>query len=243
MNEQLAHDVALANRIVHAAGLVTAMGHVSARVPGTGTFLIPPRASPALAQPGSLLLIDTDGNILDGAGEPNSEFWIHARIYAARADVGSVAHVHPPSCVTLAQIGETVRPMHNSAALFDPVPVYERVGLIRDRVLGDDVASALGASRAILLRGHGANVVAADVRRATVLACYLEESADRQVRALAAAGGDGRRLRYFTAAEIARVREQLDADAPYLRAWTYYAALTEFRGSGSFRRSGSTSME
>jgi hypothetical protein len=47
---RLREDVALANWIVHRVGLVNAFGHLSARIPGTETFLFPTRASPALAR-------------------------------------------------------------------------------------------------------------------------------------------------------------------------------------------------
>ena len=226
----LRRDVALANRIANRVGLVTAFGHVSARLPDGQTFLFPPRASPALANPDRLLVLDLDGNIVSGQGTPNTEFWIHARIYAARPDVGAVAHVHPPACVALGQLGQTVRPLHNSAAVFaDGVPVFERPGLIRSRELGDEVADELGGSRAMLLRGHGANAADTDVRRVTVLACFLEEAAELQLRALATAGGDPRRVRFYTEDECFLLREQIDNPGPMDRAWDYYAALAEGR--------------
>ena len=221
----LREDVALANRIAHATGMVTAFGHVSARVPGTDTFLIPPRTSPMLATAGGLLTVDVQGRVVDGAGEPNSELWIHARIYAARLDVGGVAHVHAPACVVLGQVGHTIRPMHNSGAVAGEVPVYERVGLIRSRALGDAVAAVLGHRRAMLLRGHGANVADADVRRAIVVACFLEEAARLQVEALAAAGGNAACLRFYDAGEADRLRQELDTPVSMERAWEYYAAL------------------
>ena len=227
----LRDDVATANRIAHAAGLVTAFGHVSARVPGTDMFLIPARTSPLLADPAQLLLMDCDGRVIAGQGHPNSEAWIHARVYAARPDVGGAAHVHSPACVVVGQLGLTVRPLHNSGAVPGPVPVFERVGLIRDRELGDAAAAALAGGRALLLRGHGANVACGDVRRAIVVACFLEEAARLQLDALAAAGGDESRLRYFDAVEAERLREELDADVPMARAWEYYAALVGRRGS------------
>jgi ribulose-5-phosphate 4-epimerase/fuculose-1-phosphate aldolase len=228
--EQLRADVALANRIVHAAGLVTAFGHVSARVPGTDTFVFPTRASPALADARRLLVLDVEGNQREGVGEPNTEFWIHARIYAARPDVGAVAHVHSPAGVALGQIGQPLRILHNSAAVFAAgVPIFERVGLIRSRELGDQVAATLGQGRAMLLKGHGANVAETDVRRAAVVACFLEEAADLQLRALAAAGGRAEALRAFSAEDAARVQEQIGAAGPMNRAWEYYAALADGR--------------
>ena len=222
---ELRRDLVLANRIAHATGLVTVFGHVSARLPGSDSFLIPTRSSPALASPERLLLMDLEGAVLEGEGTPNSEFWIHARIYAARPDVGAVAHVHPPGCVVLSQLGETVRPLHNSAAALGAVPVYEPVGLIRSRELGDRVAGVLGSSRAMLLRGHGANAVAADVRQAAVLACFLEEGAQLQMRALAAAGGDPSRLRFYDPLEQRLVAGQIDAAGPLARVWEYYSAV------------------
>ncbi|MBV9134626.1 MAG: class II aldolase/adducin family protein, partial [Chloroflexi bacterium] len=174
--EELRHDVALANRIVHAAGLVTAFGHISARVPDAPeTFLFPTRASPALADEGRLLVLDVDGKRRAGEGEPNTEFWIHARIYAARPDVQAVAHVHSPACVVLGQTGQALLPIHNQGGMFaDGVPLFERIGLIRSRELGDQVAATLGRHRAMFLRGHGANVAEINVRRAAIVACFLE---------------------------------------------------------------------
>jgi ribulose-5-phosphate 4-epimerase/fuculose-1-phosphate aldolase len=231
---ELRRDVALANRIVHAAGLVTAFGHVSGRIGQTDTFLFPTRASPALADPERLLVLDVDGTILDGDGEPNTEFWIHARIYAARPDVSAVAHVHSPACVALAQIGQPLQILHNSAAVFaDGVPLFPRVGLIRTRELGDQVAATLGAGRAMLLRGHGANIADTDVRRTAVVACFLEEAAELQLRALAAAGGRSEALQAFTPDEASRVRQQIDAAGPLNRAWEYYVALAEGQRSAT----------
>jgi L-ribulose-5-phosphate 4-epimerase len=229
--EELRRDVALANRIVHAAGLVTAFGHISARVPGAPeTFLFPTRASPALADANRLLVLDLDGNRRSGEGEPNTEFWIHARIYAARPDVQAVAHVHSPACVVLGQIGQALLPIHNHGGMFaDGVPLFETIGLIRSRELGDQVAATLGPRRAMFLRGHGANVAETDVRRAAVVACFLEESAELQLRALAAVGGRFDALRVFTSDETARLQQQLDASGPMNRAWEYYVALAEGR--------------
>jgi ribulose-5-phosphate 4-epimerase/fuculose-1-phosphate aldolase len=229
--EELRRDVALANRIVHAAGLVTAFGHISARVPGSpDTFLFPTRASPALADPSRLLILDLDGKRREGQGEPNTEFWIHARIYAARPDVGAVAHVHSPACVVVGQIGQPLMLLHNHAGMFaDGVPLFERIGLIRSRELGDQVAATLGQHRAMFLRGHGANVAEVDVRRAATVACFLEECADMQLRALAAVGGRADAVRVFTTEETDRLREQLDASGPMNRAWEYYVARVEGR--------------
>jgi ribulose-5-phosphate 4-epimerase/fuculose-1-phosphate aldolase len=236
MEDRLREDVALANRIIERMGLSQAFGHASARIPGTNTFLIPPRRSPGLAEALELLVIDTEGRIVSGEGEPNSEFWIHARLYAARPDVGGIVHAHPPACVCLTQIGEPHRVVHNQGGIFAAgVPEYSRIGLIRSRELGDLLAQTVGAGNAATMRGHGITTAFPDVRAATVAACYLEESAALQLRMLAAAGGDARKLRPFTRQEAESLRDQVTG-AVAKRAWEYLAAVAADNALGSGRR-------
>jgi len=223
----LRRDVALANRIIEAFGLSNAFGHASARIPGTDTFVFPSRRSPAFAEPSRLLILDTDGKVVAGEGEPNSELWIHARIYATRPEVGGVVHAHSPACICLTQIGQPHRIVHNHGGAFaDGVAEYERIGLIRTRELGDALARSLGSRVAVMMRGHGTTTVAADVRRATVAALFLEESAELQLAMLASAGGDATRIRAYSREEAERVNDQLEA--PMVdRAWEYYAAKVD----------------
>ncbi len=229
----LRRDVALANRIIERVGLCNAFGHVSARIPGTTTFLLPTRRSPGFADEDHLLVLDTDGKIVSGEGTPNSELWIHARAYAARSDLGSVVHAHPPACVCLTQIGQPHRVVHNQGGVFaGGVAEYDRVGLIRSRELGDQLAASLGRGIAVMMRGHGITTVAADVRTATVAACFLEESAELQLRMLAAAGGDAARIRAFTVDEAERLSDQLSPGIVE-RAWEYFAAVAEQRPLGA----------
>lgn len=233
VEQSLRHEVAVANHIIEHFGLSNAFGHVSARIPGTNTFVFPTRRSPGLADEHNMLVLDTDGNILSGEGTPNSEFWIHARAYAARADVGGVVHAHPPACISLTQIGQPHRVVHNSGGPFlEGIPEYERIGLIRSRELGDALASRLGGGLAVMMRGHGFTTAHADVRSATVAACYLEESADLQLRMLAAAGGDAGRIRAYTREEAELVRSQMSASV-VSRAWEYYSIAAEQSALGT----------
>jgi ribulose-5-phosphate 4-epimerase/fuculose-1-phosphate aldolase len=225
--DELRRDVATANRILERTGLSNAFGHASARIPGTNTFLLPTRRSPGLAEADSLLVIDTEGRLIEGDGEPNSEFWIHARLYAARADVGGIVHAHPSACVCLTQIGEPHRVVHNQGGIFaGGVPEYSRVGLIRTRELGDLLAQCVGRGNAVMMRGHGITTAFGDLRTATVAACYLEESVDLQLRMLAAAGGDARRIRAYDAEEAAGLADQITGSVAR-RAWEYYAEVAE----------------
>ena len=225
-------DVALANLVIERLGLSNAFGHASARIPGGDTFLMPTRRSPGFASASTLLTLDAEGRIVSGKGKPNSELWIHARIYAARPDVGAVVHAHPPACVCLTQIGQPHRVVHNQGGAFRAgVPEYERIGLIRTRELGDLLARKLGPGVAVMMRGHGITTAATDVRTATVAACLLEESARLQLDMLASAGGDASRLRDYTREEAESVGDQISPRVVE-RAWEYYAAVARNRPLG-----------
>jgi ribulose-5-phosphate 4-epimerase/fuculose-1-phosphate aldolase len=218
--EQTKLDIVTASHILHRQGIAAAFGHVSARIPGTDTFIFPPRMSPALIRKDNLLVLDADGNQLSGEGRPNTEFWIHARIYKARPDVHSVCHVHPPSCVVLGSLGETIRPLHASGAIFrNDVQVFDPVTLIRTRELGDQVAVTLGKHGAMLLRGHGVNVADKDVRRVCVMTLWMEEAANYQLRAMSAG-----KPRYFTPAELEVIYPQVSAEEVSNRAWEYFSS-------------------
>jgi L-ribulose-5-phosphate 4-epimerase len=221
--EQTKLDIVTASHMLHRQGIAAAFGHVSARIPGTDTFIFPPRMSPALVRKDNLLVLDVDGNQLSGEGRPNTEFWIHARIYKARLDVHSVCHVHPPSCVVLGSLGETIRPLHASGAIFkNDVQVFDPVTLIRTRELGDQVAATLGKHGAMLLRGHGVNVADKDVRRVCVMTLWMEEAANYQLRAMSAG-----KPRYITAAELEVIYAQVSGEEVSNRAWEYFSSQVD----------------
>ena len=226
IEQQLRHDLVLANRIAYREGLFEAFGHISVRVPGTETFYIAPRMSPALVTEDVLLHMDVRGNVLEGSGRPNMEFWIHAGIYKARPDVNAVVHAHPPYCVVISSTGQTVRPLYITGTMFtDAIPVYQPFGLINTPELGDAVAATLGPHRAMLLRGHGANVAASTIKEALINAIYLEEAALYQWRAQAIG-----QPQFLTQAELDATGPVAFDAVSYERAWQYY--LWRLEGGG-----------
>jgi len=91
------------------------------------------------------------------------------------------------------------------------------------------------------MRGHGITTAFADVRAATVAACYLEESAALQLRMLSAAGGDAARIRAFTREEAEGLRDQITGNVAK-RAWEYFAAVAlESEEAASLARRGNSS--
>src|SRR5436853_6134726 len=87
--------------ILYRMGLTDYMGHPSARIPGTDKVLIKPRHSLKLramdrVAPEDMMVIDLDGNVVEGSAGPPAERFIHTCIYRARPEVQSVIHTHQP---------------------------------------------------------------------------------------------------------------------------------------------------
>jgi HCOMODA/2-hydroxy-3-carboxy-muconic semialdehyde decarboxylase len=220
--DTLKTDLATANRILANEGLVDAWGHLSARIPGTDTFLIPPRMSPALVQPEDLLTFDLEGRKLHGDKIHTSETPLHTRIYRARPDVGAVSHTHSPMALILGISGQALRPLHNTGVIFhDGVPVLQRPGLIDTDELGDLLAETLGQHKAVLMRGHGATIVGPTLKETLIRSILLEEAARNQVWASAI----GTPL-FFSEEEMDLVGRDFFAKAggqtQLDRAWNYY---------------------
>jgi len=94
---ELAERLTAGCRILAEQQIIDAYGHISARLPGADDrFVISRGMSPALVKPKDFIVLDLDGKVVEGNGQPNAEWPIHARIYHARPDVGSVLHSHSP---------------------------------------------------------------------------------------------------------------------------------------------------
>lgn len=140
--------------------LMTA-GHVSARVPGTNTFICkgrPPEKdliSEVTLQTLIQIEISTREKI---AGEMEvstmGEIELHACIYEARPDVVSVCHGHSDYVILCSIFGLNLKAFGN-----EDYGVYDKPFMIASPETGIPMAQALGQHSMVLLKGHGAATV------------------------------------------------------------------------------------
>src|SRR5947207_11366395 len=81
-------------QVITGESVLSGSGHLSARIPGTETFLINPRFAGVLADPKDICTVNFDGKRIAGKGPVPSETVIHSTIYRHRPDVSSVLHCH-----------------------------------------------------------------------------------------------------------------------------------------------------
>lgn len=225
--------IVTAARILDTERLVEAFGHVSARHRdgrGRERVLITPRTALSLVGPKDIATLDLD----TGAtvrGKPPLEAALHLAIYRARPDVQAICRTHSPMASVFGALGRPLRPLHGFGTWLGPqVPVFETTRLIAASLLAAQVATALGAGPAVMLRGNGAVIPGGSVAEAVFKAILLEEAAALEYRA-AMLGAP----RFYEAAEIAD-RLAMDRTDEPLRAWAHYARRAAVSASPARRR-------
>ena len=88
-----------------------------------------------------VILVDRDGQVIDGDGRRHAEYSIHTDVMAARRDVGSVVHTHARDAVALAATGHPLRPISHEATLFVP-PAMARFTQTGDLILTAELGRA-----------------------------------------------------------------------------------------------------
>ena len=74
--------------------------------------------------PEDVVVIDLDGNIIDGARKPSSEGRLHTDFYKAKPDMYGIVHTHSMYCTVIGCLGEPLR--------------ESEVPVVVDARLGDD---------------------------------------------------------------------------------------------------------
>ena len=171
-------EVLDAARAMHRHGLVVASsGNVSARVPGGAEILAVTTAGKDYETMGidQVVVVDFDGEPIEGDGLPSTEMLLHVALYRARPDVGAVMHTHSVYASALAVAGLPLPPLIDEMVVLigDGIRVSE-YAFPGTEELGAAVAEALGERNAALIRNHGLVGVGADAAQALNV-CLLAE--------------------------------------------------------------------
>ena len=188
-------SLAVANRILAHHDVLDGYGHVSVRnADDPSRFLLSRNMAPARVTANDILLFGLDGEPVEQTSKSiYLERFIHSSVYAARPEVQAVVHSHSPAVIPFGITDVPLRAVyHMGGFLAEGVPVFEirdHFGddtdmLITSATMGDVLASELGDSAVVLMRGHGNVVVATSLKMAVYRAVYTELNARIQAIAL-----------------------------------------------------------
>ena len=154
-------------------------GNVSGRDPSTGLVVIKPSGLPYTdLTPDALVVVDLDGNVVDGTLRPSSDTISHLVIYREMPHVHGVVHTHSTFATAFAVLGRPIPACLTAIAdeFGGPIPCagYARVG---GDEIGRAVVEGIGQSAAILLQNHGVFTVGPTATEAVKAAVMVEDAA------------------------------------------------------------------
>lgn len=108
MLEDLKEEICEANQKLPGSGLVKlTWGNVSGIDRKTGIFGIKPSGIEySKLKPSDIVLVDMEGQTVEGTLNPSSDTKTHLEIYKAWPEIGGVTHTHSPAATSLAQAGK-----------------------------------------------------------------------------------------------------------------------------------------
>ena len=154
-------------------------GNVSARDPDSGFVVI--KASGIRYEdmsPEHMVVVDLDGNRVEGNYKPSSDVYSHLYIYKQRPDVDGVVHTHSPYATAFAAVNKPIPVVLTAIAdeFGGPIPCGG-FALIGDEAIGKVVVECIGDSPAVLLRNHGVFTIGRNAKAAVKAAVMTEDSA------------------------------------------------------------------
>lgn len=136
-------------------------------------------------KPEDIVIMDLDGNIIEGSNKPSSEYNLHIALYKKKKNACAIAHTHSTFCITLSTLNMPIQAVNyilaSSGASSVPVAPYKTYGT---QELADAVVDTIGECNACLMANHGLVACGNDIKSAYSLARQCEWIAETQWRAM-----------------------------------------------------------
>ncbi len=154
-------------------------GNVSARDPESGLVVIKPSGLKySELRPENMVVVNVEGDIIEGNLKPSSDTASHLFIYRARPDVNGIVHTHSRYATAFAALGKPI-PVYLTAQgdeFGGPIPCGG-FALIGGEEIGQVVVESIGHSPAVLLKNHGVFTVGKNAEGALKAAVMVEDVA------------------------------------------------------------------
>ena len=156
-------------------------GNVSGRDPESGLVVIKPSGIKFRdLRPENMVIVDVDGQLVEGAHKPSSDTASHCYIYRQRPDVYGIVHTHSRYATAFAALGRPIPCVLTAMAdeFGGDIPCGG-FALIGGEEIGQAVIEALKDSHspATLLQNHGVFTIGSDAEAAVKAAVMVEDNA------------------------------------------------------------------
>jgi L-ribulose-5-phosphate 4-epimerase len=129
-------------------------------------------------RPEHMVILNLEGEIIEGDLKPSSDTASHLYIYQHRPDVGGVVHTHSAYATAFAAVNKPIPVVLTAIAdeFGGPIPCGG-FALIGDEAIGKVVVESIGKSPAVLLKNHGVFTIGKNAKAAVKAAIMTEDNA------------------------------------------------------------------
>ena len=124
--------------------------------------------------PEDIVILDMDGNLVEGKHRPSSEAGMHLAFYKNRADVSGIVHTHSKFATAIACMGWELPAVHYLIGMAGHRVKCTGYATYGSDELAKKALETIGHSNAVLLANHGLIALGEDVDRAFSTAEHLE---------------------------------------------------------------------
>ena len=124
--------------------------------------------------PEDIVILDMDGNLVEGNHRPSSEAGMHLAFYKNRADVSGIVHTHSKFATAIACMGWELPAVHYLIGMAGHRVKCTGYATYGSDELAKKALETIGDSNAVLLANHGLIALGEDVDRAFSTAEHLE---------------------------------------------------------------------
>lgn len=161
-------------------------GNLSIYLKEDGVVLITPSGIGYFdTTPEDIVVMDLEGNIIEGTRKPSSEWHLHTLFYKNKPEARAVVHTHSKFCTTLSTLRMPIKAVHyviaDAGTNEVPCAPYRRYGT---EELAKVAVESAKESNAVLLANHGIVVCGKNLKSAYGLAKGMEYVAEIQVTAM-----------------------------------------------------------
>ncbi len=117
-------------------------------------------------EPEDVVVLDLEGNQVDGDLIPSSEISIHLDLLNLKPEIGSVVHTHSTYATAIGCLGWELPALHYliaHAGTHVPLAPYATFGT---QALSDNICSVIGECKAVLMSNHGVVAVGESLEKA-----------------------------------------------------------------------------
>ena len=128
-----------------------------------------------------ILIVDMQGNILEGEGKPSSETFLHLGIYEKRNEINAVVHTHSPYAAGFSMTDKKLKRLEGFGPIKDPYIPFVKYSKPGSRELANDTAKMMTNEDAVVLKNHGVVTAGVNISEAVLHAQFIEDIAKTQL--------------------------------------------------------------